>query len=78
MSTFADLAEVHRALAETRVARRTRWFEAYQFGMQQGTGITQLRLDCDAACVHLDNEITRLEGERDALSAEARGLEYAG
>lgn len=80
MNSYVSLAEVHRALADTRVARRTLWFETFQHHIARypDDSATATRLHCDAAVVHLDNEIDRLEGERDALTAEIRGLENAG
>lgn len=74
---YAELATVHEALAEALVARRDRWFESWEHLLVRNPelGVTALRFECDKACRHLDNEITRLEGKRDALNAIIRGLE---
>lgn len=64
----ADLASVHRQLAMLRASRFEAW--ARTWSANEGLGVTERDRRCTADCAMLDAEISRAQGERDALQVE--------
>mgnify|MGYP001584261579 CR=1 FL=1 len=68
-----ELASAHRQLAMLRATRFEAW--ARSWVVSEGFGVTERQNRCTADCATLDAEISRAQGERDALIVE---LHHAG